>query len=121
MKTIKTLLTIVIMIASTTFAKAQQDAKYHYHDLGSKGTISTGYITCSFPCSTCVSAAVSVTDAKYHYHDLAKATKAETAKQCASLADCIQNDNSLVLGGKYQYHSLAAVQTVKSGECADML
>jgi hypothetical protein len=113
MKTIKTLLTIVIMIAGTTFAKAQQNAKYHYHDFGGKTTISTGYTVCSFTCSQCVGAAVSVADAKYHFHDLAKV---ETTHLCVSFANCIQSDNGLVVGGKYHYHDLTAAQTAKS-EC----
>jgi hypothetical protein len=121
MKTIKILLTIVIMIASTTFAKAQQDAKYHYHDLGGKTTISTGYTACSFACNQCVGAAVAVTDVKYHYHDIANAIQTEATKQCVSLVTCVQNDNSLVLGGKYHYHDLAFAQTAKVSECADIL
>jgi len=117
MKTIKTLLAIVIMIASTTFAKAQQDAKYHYHDFGSKGSISTGYTVYSFTCAYCVGGTASVTDAKYHYHDFAKTTQTGTAKVCVSMANCIESDNGQVIGVKPHYHDLASAQTAKPGEC----
>jgi len=117
MKTIKTLLTIVIMIASTTFVKAQQDAKYHYHDFGSKTTTTTGYTVCSFTCAYCIGGTASVTDAKYHYHDLAKTTQTGTAKVCVSMDNCIESDNGQVVNAKSHYHDLVSTQAVKGNDC----
>jgi mercuric ion binding protein len=65
MKTIKALLTIVIIIVATSIAKAQ-DAKYHYHDFGLKtaASISSPAICSSFKSS------FESQDPKAHYHDI---------------------------------------------------
>ena len=115
MKTIKAFLTIVLIIASASFAKAQ-DAKNHPHYLGFKlitsiNSVPSGYGYISFNSSLVPH------DAKYHYHDLGLKPAAVTSVEYVSMnSDLVPHDQ------KYHYNDFAYTftkATVKVyGECS---
>ena len=90
MKTIKTLLTIVIMIASTTFAKAQEkNPKYHYHDnafqlaKASSFVAKANNLAIQLPIAT-----IQEINPKYHYHDNAFQLTTATIKVYGECGFC---------------------------------
>ena len=89
MKTIKAFLTIVLIIASASFAIAL-DAKYHSQNLG----LTTGYVS--------FNSNLVPHDAKYRYHDLKSAatTSSAAAGYVSFNSDLVPHD------AKYRYHDL---------------
>jgi mercuric ion binding protein len=116
MKTIKAFLTIVLIIASISFAQAQDsNPKYRYHDLGFKlaATSNTpaGYGYVSFNSSLVPH------DAKYHYHDLGfKSTTNNVPTEYV-----VMKSDFVIQDAKYHYHDFAYKLTTATitvyGEC----
>jgi mercuric ion binding protein len=99
MKTIKALLTIVIIIVATSIAKAQ-DAKSHYHDFDLKSTDNSAVKCSSFKSN------IESQDAKAHYHDIGYKS-VTTAKNMHTVCNPYNSD-FVSPDAKAHYHDLGS-------------